>query len=55
MPSDPGIPTLDQLRVFFGRGRRWQLRERCAAAWARDIGISYSIGNLEAQLGISFF
>jgi DNA-binding transcriptional LysR family regulator len=39
MSSDPGTPTLDQLRVFLT---------------VVEVG-SYSIANLEAQLGLSIF
>src|SRR5262249_53648382 len=55
MRPDPGTPTLDQLQVFLtvvGVGS--------FAGAARKLGratsvISYSIGNLEAQLGVSLF
>ena len=55
MPSDPGTPTLDQLRVFLtvvdvgsfaGAARKL---DRATSV------ISYSIANLEAQLGVSLF
>src|SRR6266702_1698913 len=53
--SDPGTPTLDQLRVFLT-----VVDLGSFAAAARKLGratsvISYSIANLEAQLGISLF
>src|SRR5262249_32514677 len=55
MPSDPGTPTLDQLRVFLT-----VVDVGSFAGAARRLGratsvISYSIGNLEAQLGVSLF
>lgn len=55
MPSDPGTPTLDQLRVFLT-----VVDMGSFAGAARKIGratsvISYSIANLEAQLGVSLF
>ena len=55
MPSDPGTPTLDQLRVFLT-----VVDAGSFAGAARRLGratsvISYSIGNLEAQLGVSLF
>jgi DNA-binding transcriptional LysR family regulator len=55
MPSGPGTPTIDQLRVFLtvvdvgsfaGAARR--LRRATSV-------ISYSVANLEAQLGVSLF
>jgi DNA-binding transcriptional LysR family regulator len=55
MSSDPGTPTLDQLRVFLtvvdvgsfaGAGRKLH---RATSV------ISYSIANLESQLGVSLF
>jgi DNA-binding transcriptional LysR family regulator len=53
--SDPGIPTLDQLRVFLTVAEVGSF-----AGAARRLGratsvISYSIANLEAQLGILLF
>jgi DNA-binding transcriptional LysR family regulator len=55
MPSDPGTPTLDQLRVFLT-----VVEVGSFAGAARKLGratsvISYSIANLEAQLGVSLF
>jgi DNA-binding transcriptional LysR family regulator len=55
MASDPGTPTLDQLRVFLT-----VVETGSFAATARELGratsvISYSIANLEAQLGVSLF
>lgn len=55
MPSDPGTPTLDQLQVFLT-----VVDAGSFAGAARTLGratsvISYSIGNLEAQLGVSLF
>ena len=55
MSSDPGTPTLDQLRVFLA-----VVEEGSFAAAARKVGratsvVSYSIANLEAQLGVSLF
>jgi DNA-binding transcriptional LysR family regulator len=55
MLSDPGIPTLDQLRVFLT-----VVDVGSFAGAARQLGratsvISYSIGNLEAQLGVLLF
>jgi DNA-binding transcriptional LysR family regulator len=53
--SEPGTPTFDQLRVFLT-----VVEMGSFAGAARKLGratpvISYSIGNLEAQLGISLF
>lgn len=53
--SDPGTPTLDQLRVFLAVSDAGSF-----AAAARKLGratsvVSYSIANLEAQLGVSLF
>jgi DNA-binding transcriptional LysR family regulator len=55
MSSDPGTPTLDQLRVFLT-----VVDEGSFASAARKLGratsvISYSIANLEAQFGVSLF
>jgi DNA-binding transcriptional LysR family regulator len=55
MSSDPGTPTLDQLRVFLT-----VVDVGSFAGAARKLGratsvISYSITNLEAQLGVSLF
>lgn len=55
MASDPGIPTLDQLRVFLT-----VVEVGSFAAAARKLSratsvISYSIANLEMQLGVALF
>jgi len=55
MTSDPGIPTLDQLRVFLT-----VVDAGSFAGAARKLGratsvISYSIANLENQLGLELF
>ena len=55
MSSDPGTPTLDQLRVFLA-----VVEVGSFAGAARKLGratsvISYSIANLEAQLGVLLF
>jgi DNA-binding transcriptional LysR family regulator len=55
MSSDPGTPTLDQLRVFLT-----VIEVGSFAGAARRLGratsvISYSIANLEAQLGVLLF
>lgn len=55
MASDPGIPTLDQLRVLVTVAETGSF-----AAAARRLNratsvISYTIANLEAQLGVSLF
>jgi DNA-binding transcriptional LysR family regulator len=55
MPTDPGLPTLDQLRVFLA-----VVDVGSFAGAARRLGratsvISYAIGNLEAQLGVLLF
>src|SRR6476660_5207384 len=55
MSTEPSIPTLDQLRVFLA-----VVDVGSFAGAARRLGratsvISYSIGNLEAQLGVSLF
>jgi DNA-binding transcriptional LysR family regulator len=55
MTSNPGLPTLDQLRVFVCVADVGSF-----AGAARRLGratsvISYTISNLEAQLGISLF
>ncbi|MCC8961608.1 LysR family transcriptional regulator [Bradyrhizobium sp. Pear76] len=55
MPSDPGMPTLDQLRVFLT-----VVEAGSFAAAARKLNratsvVSYAIANLESQLGVSLF
>ena len=55
MSSDPGTPTLDQLQVLLT-----VVEEGSFAGAARRLGratsvISYSIANLEAQLGVQLF
>src|SRR5690349_6454152 len=55
MTADPGTPTLDQLHVFLT-----VVDLGSFAAAARKLGratsvISYSIANLEAQLGVTLF
>ena len=55
MSSDPGTPTLDQLRVFLA-----VVDVGSFAGAARRLGratsvVSYSIANLEAQLGVLLF
>jgi DNA-binding transcriptional LysR family regulator len=55
MTSDPGQPTLDQLQVFVTVTEAGSF-----AAAARRLGratsvVSYTIANLEAQLGLSLF
>jgi DNA-binding transcriptional LysR family regulator len=55
MPSEPGTPTLDQLRVFLT-----VIEAGSFAGAARTLGratsvVSYTIANLEAQLGVSLF
>jgi len=55
MASDPGTPTLDQLRVFLT-----VIDVGSFAGAARKLNratsvISYSISNLEAQLGVTLF
>src|SRR5262252_7312358 len=55
MSSDPGTPTLDQLRVFLT-----VVESGSFASAARQLGratsvISYAIANLEAQLGMLLF
>jgi DNA-binding transcriptional LysR family regulator len=55
MSSGPGTPTLDQLRVFLT-----VVEVGSFAGAARKLGratsvISYSIANLETQLGVSLF
>src|SRR5882724_9184443 len=55
MSSSPGTPTLDQLRVFLTVAEVGSF-----AGAARRLGratsvISYSIANLEAQLGVLLF
>ena len=55
MTSDPGTPTLDQLRIFLT-----VVEVGSFVGAARKLGratsvISYSIANLEAQLGIPLF
>ena len=55
MASDPGTPTLDQLRVF-----QTVVDVGSFAGAARKLNratsvISYSISNLEAQLGVALF
>jgi len=53
--SDPGTPTLDQLRVFLT-----VVDVGSFAGAARELGratsvVSYTIANLEAQLGVALF
>src|SRR5437868_3309636 len=53
--SDPGQPTLDQLRVFIT-----VVETGSFAATARKLNratsvVSYTIANLEAQLGVTLF
>ena len=53
--SDPGMPTFDQLKVFLA-----VVDAGSFTGAARQLGratsvISYAIGNLEAQLGVSLF
>jgi DNA-binding transcriptional LysR family regulator len=55
MSSDPGTPTLDQLRVFLT-----VVDVGSFAGAARKLGratsvVSYTIANLESQLGVSLF
>src|SRR5262249_28525448 len=55
MPFEPGSPTLDQLRVFLA-----VVDVGSFAGAARKLGratsvVSYSIANLEAQLGVELF
>ncbi len=55
MSSDPGTPTLDQLRVFLT-----VVDVGSFAGAARKLGratsvVSYAIANLESQLGVSLF
>ena len=55
MPPGPGTPTLDQLRVFLT-----VIEVGSFAGAARTLGratsvVSYTIANLEAQLGVSLF
>jgi DNA-binding transcriptional LysR family regulator len=55
MSSEPGTPTLDQLRVFLT-----VVETGSFAAAARKLNratsvVSYAIANLEAQLGVSLF
>lgn len=55
MMTSPGIPTLDQLRIFLTI-----VDSGSFAAAARALGravsvISYGVANLEAQLGVSLF
>src|SRR5258707_11821609 len=55
MSAEPGTPTLDQLRVFLT-----VVDTGSFAAAARKLNratsvVSYSIANLEAQLGVSLF
>src|SRR6185295_3457278 len=55
MSSEPGTPTLDQLKVFLT-----VVETGSFAAAARKLNratsvVSYAIANLEAQLGVSLF
>src|SRR3954471_17778099 len=55
MSPEPGTPTFDQLRVFLA-----VVETGSFAAAARKLNratsvVSYSIANLEAQLGVSLF
>jgi len=55
MPSDPGRPTLDQLRVFLTVVQAGSFAGAARRLRRATSVISYSVVNLEAQLGVSLF
>src|SRR5262245_34972714 len=55
MPSDPGTPTLDQLRVFLAVVDVGSFAGAARKLHRATSVISYSIANLESQLGVSLF
>src|SRR5262245_58557951 len=55
MPPDPGSPTLDQLRVFLTVSEVGSFAGAARSLNRATSVVSYSIANLEAQLGISLF
>jgi DNA-binding transcriptional LysR family regulator len=55
MSSDPGTPTLDQLRVFLTVVDAGSFAGAAIRLGRATSVISYSIANLEAQLGVTLF
>jgi len=55
MSSDPGTPTLDQLRVFLTVVETGSFAGAARKLFRATSVISYSIGNLESQLGVLLF
>lgn len=53
--SDPGTPTFDQLRVFLAVVDMGSFASAARQLHRATSVISYTIGNLEAQLGVSLF
>lgn len=55
MSSDPGTPTLDQLRVFLTVVEAGSFAGAARKLYRATSVISYSIANLELQLGVQLF
>jgi len=55
MSSDPGQPTLDQLRVFLAVAKSGSFAAAARVTGRATSVVSYTIANLEAQLGVSLF
>ena len=55
MISDPGTPTLDQLRVFLTVVEVGSFAGAARKLHRATSVVSYSIANLEMQLGVSLF
>jgi DNA-binding transcriptional LysR family regulator len=55
MPLDPGTPTFDQLRVFLAVVETGSFTAAARKLHRATSVISYSIANLEDQLGVSLF
>jgi DNA-binding transcriptional LysR family regulator len=55
MSSDPGTPTLDQLRVFLTVVETGSFAGAARKLYRATSVISYSIANLELQLGVQLF
>ncbi len=55
MSTDPGTPTLDQLRVFLTVVEVGSFAGAARKLHRATSVVSYSIANLELQLGVSLF
>jgi DNA-binding transcriptional LysR family regulator len=55
MISDPGTPTLDQLRVFLTVVEVGSFAAAARKLHRATSGVSYAIANLEMQLGVALF